>query len=308
MKRIVVFILALLICFAVTSCFLRRTVSFGNNLVTYDNYADAGKYTSGSFSDRAMDVKKISLDYVSGNVNVRQSDSKVMDVSETGNNISEAQAMHWYLDGDTLRIKFCKSGYKGSIPQKTLDLDIPFGVELEIGMTSGDVTFLTDVDAGKTSLGSTSGDWKIKSLRCADFEAGSTSGNTNIDALYAEDVKFGSTSGNTSIGTLVVSDADFGATSGSLSVTSVSCDSLDIGCTSGTITLGLEKCKKLKIGCTSGDVTLSRLPEGGATIEYDHTSGSLKADGYMMQGGKMVYGNGACRMEITTTSGDLTIK
>ncbi|MBP5161825.1 MAG: DUF4097 family beta strand repeat protein, partial [Spirochaetales bacterium] len=263
---------------------------------------------TGSFSYRSSDVRKIAVSYVSGDLRVVQSDSRTLNATESGKNISEDQAMRWYIDGDTLRIQFCKSGYSGNMPSKTLDLEIPYGVELEIGMTSGDVTFVTDVTAGDVNLGSTSGGKHIKTLVCADFKEGSTSGSTSIDFLHAVEAEFGSSSGNTSIGTLETDDAEFAATSGNLEISSVRCAKVDIGATSGNITLGFDKCDKLKIGCTSGDVTLTRLPSGGASIEFDKTSGNLRADGYMVKGGRMVYGDGACRMDINTTSGDLTIK
>ncbi|MBP5161443.1 MAG: DUF4097 family beta strand repeat protein, partial [Spirochaetales bacterium] len=257
MKRIIVFALALITCFAVTSCFIRRSFSFGINRVTYGSYSDAGKYQTGSFSYRSSDVRKIAVSYVSGDLRVVQSDSRTLNATESGKNISDDQAMRWYIDGDTLRIQFCKNGYSGSMPSKTLVLEIPYGIDLEIGMTSGDIIFETDVTAGDVKLGSTSGGKRIKALVCDDFEEGSTSGSTSIDALHASDAEFGSTSGNTSIGYLEADYADFAATSGSLSVSSVSCGSLDAGSTSGNITLALEKCNKLKIGCTSGDVTLT---------------------------------------------------
>jgi DUF4097 and DUF4098 domain-containing protein YvlB len=308
MKRIVIFALALIICFAITSCFIRRSFSFGISRVTYGSYSDSAKYQEGSFSYRSSDVTKISLSYVSGDVLIVQSDSRTLNATESGKGISDDQAMRWYLANGTLDIQFCKSGYSGSIPAKTLVLEIPYGVDLEIGMTSGDVTFDTDVTAGDVKMGSTSGGKHIKGLFCADFKEGSTSGDTSIDALHAVDAEFGSTSGNTTIGKLEADDVETAATSGSLSISSVSCGRLDIGATSGNITLGLEKCDKLKIGCTSGNVTLTRLPSGGASIEFNKTSGSLKADGYMVKGGRMVYGDGSCKADITTTSGNLTIK
>ena len=307
MKKLVILALAIIICFTVTSCFIRR-ISFGSNRIIEGTYADASKYQAGSFSYRASDVNAISLDYVSGDVKIVQSDSKTLNVTETGTGIKEDQAVRWYLDGRTLRIQFCKSGYSGKMPAKNLTLEIPFGVDLDITMSSGDVSFDTDVNAGEVEIGLTSGNLSIKTLRCGDFSKGTTSGNTNIDALYANDVEFGSTSGNTKVGTLEASDVKAGATSGSLNISSVVCDDFDIGGTSGDITLGLEKCSSLKIGCTSADIVLSKLPAGGATIEYAKTSGNLKADGYKVRGNAMIFGDGACNMVIATTSGDLTIK
>ena len=308
MKKIVVFVLAFLICFAVSSCFLRKVVS-GSTRISGATYADAKKYSVGNFSYRSSDVETISVDYISGTLKIVQSESKTLEATETSSSkLSDAQTVHWFIDGKTLRIKFCESGFNGTIPNKTLVLEIPSGMDLEIGVTSGEVSFDTDVYAETVSIGATSGDVHVKNLTAEKVEFGSTSGDTYIDGLFADQVKMGSTSGNTEIGTLVAGEMDFASTSGATRINAAVCDSIDGGGTSGNIYIGLDGCSKLKIGCTSGNVELSRLPAGGATVEYEKTSGVLKADGYTVKGGKMVFGNGGCQISVTTTSGNLTIK
>ena len=308
MKKIVVLVLVFLICFAVTSCFLRKVVS-GATRISGGTYADAKKYSVGSFTYRASDVDTVSVDYISGNLSIVQSASKTLEVTEScSSKLSDAQTVHWYLDGKTLRIKFCESGFNGTIPNKSLVLEIPSGIDLEIGVTSGEVSFDTDVYAETVNIGATSGDVRIKNLTAGRIECGSTSGDTYIDGLFADEVKMGSTSGNTEIGTLLASELDFASTSGATRIKAAVCDSINGGGTSGNIYIGLDSCQKLKIGCTSGNVELTRLPDGGATLEYEKTSGVLKADGYMVKGGKMVFGNGECQISVTTTSGNLTIK
>ena len=308
MKKTVVLILTLIICLALTSCFLRKVVS-GATRISIGSYADSKKYSVGSFTYRASDVEAVSVDYISGSLKIVQSASKTLEATETcSSNLSDAQSMHWYLDGKTLRIKFCESGFSGTIPEKTLVLQIPSGIDLEIGVTSGEVTFDTDVYAKNVSVGATSGDVHVKNLTAEEVEFGSTSGDTFIDGLFADEVKMGSTSGNTEIGTLLAGEIGFASTSGATRINAAVCDSINGGGTSGNIYIGLDSCKKLKIGCTSGNVELSRLPSGGATVDYEKTSGVLKADGYMIKGGKMVFGNGECQVSVTTTSGNLTIR
>lgn len=308
MKKTVFLILTLIICLALTSCFLRRVVS-GSSSISGFTYSDSKKYSVGDFTYRASDVDTVSVDYISGTLTIVQSGSKTLKAAETSSERrSDAQTMHWYLDGKKLRIKFCESGYSGTVPDKTLTLEIPAGIDLEIGVTSGDVYFENDLTAKNVNVGATSGDLHIKTLTADDFESGSTSGDTFIDSLNAEDVKLGSTSGNTDIGTLVAEEADFTSTSGNYRIKSASCADIEGGSTSGSISIGLDYCSRLRIGCTSGNVELNSLPAGGATVEYDKTSGTLHADGYTVKGGKMVYGNGDCRISVTTTSGNLTIR
>ena len=308
MKKTVVVVLAFLICLAVSSCFLRKVVS-GVSRISGVSYVDSAKYSVGNFTYRASDVDTVSVNYISGKLTIVQSASKTLEATETSSEkLSDAQTMHWYLDGSTLRIRFCESGFNGTIPDKALVLEIPEGIDIELDLTSGEVVFDTEVHAENVEIGTTSGTVRVGKLTAVSFEAGSTSGDTYIDSVSADDVKLASTSGSTEIGRLSAGNVDFAATSGSMKIGSASCDSMDGASTSGNITIGLDRCSKLRIGCTSGNVELSRLPAGGATVDYDKTSGTLKADGYMIKGGKMVFGNGECSVSVTTTSGNLTVR
>ena len=300
-RKALVFLATLLVICCLCSCRGRTIVG--------RTYADASRYSAGSFSYRASGVDIVKIDYVAGDVTVVQSASGTLDVTETGRNLSEAQSLHWLLDGDTLRIQYCKSGYTGNIPEKRVTVEIPKGVQLEVSTTSGDIILDGDMTNSQTSVGSTSGDLTVGNLRTGRFEAGSTSGNKTIGSLHAEeDADFGSTSGNTKIGGIVAENINFGGTSGNFEADNITCGELDAGCTSANITLGFNRCGVVKIGCTSGNVTITKLPEGGASIDFDHTSGDLRADEYTVKGKRMVFGNGTCDMEISTTSGDLTIR
>ena len=274
-----------------------------------NNYADGGKYTPGSFSYRANDVQKVCISYISGDVTVVQSGSGTLSVTETEKGLSDAQKMHWYLDGHTLRIQFCKSGYTGTFPRnsKKLTVEIPYGIELEVGITSGDVTFATDIEVKKADLGATSGDFHVRTVRTGEFAFGATSGSISMDALYADKASFGSTSGNTGVDKIYAEKIVFGSTSGNTVLGSIYASDVEGGGTSGNITLGFIYCEKLVLDCTSGNIRITKLPQNGASIVYSKTSGKLKADNYTVKGGKMVYGDGGCEMKITATSGDLII-
>ena len=254
-------------------------------------------------------VDKVCIDYVSGDVTLVQSANRTLNVTENDNRLSDDQKVHWYLDGKTLFIRFCKSGYSGKFPNnsKKISIEIPFDIELEVGITSGDVTFATDVEARNVSLGATSGDFKVKAIRTGDFQMGSTSGNVSMDALYVTKASFGSTSGNTSVDLIHAETIKFGATSGNTVLGNIYASDVNGAGTSGNITLSFEYCENLTIGCTSGNIRIEKIPSNGATIKYEKTSGTLKADGYMVKDNRMVFGAGGCKMEIVTTSGDLII-
>ena len=295
--------------FVLISLFLCSCNRIGIFKISGHTYPDANKYSIGNFSYRAGDVNKVCIDYVSGDVTVVQSRNNTLIVEENEKGLSDDQKMHWYLDGHTLRIQFCKSGYSGSFPynSKKLSVEIPYGIDLEIGVTSGDVSFATDLEVKNAYFGATSGDYHVKSARAGKFEFGATSGSISIEALYADSAEFGSTSGNTNVSLIQSKSIQFGSTSGNTSMDRIHATDVKGGATSGNTTLGFDYCESFKIACTSGNINISRLPSNGASIEFDHTSGELKADSYMVKNKKIVYGAGGCDMDITTTSGNLII-
>ena len=301
MKNTLIILGILAMAFCLCSCF---------NFFSGNNYSDANKYSVGSFSYRANDVEKVCISYVSGNVTIVQSVNKTLNVTENEKGLSDAQKMHWYLDGKTLRIQFCKSGYSGKMPanSKKLTVEIPYGIELEVGVTSGDVTFATDIEVKKADFGATSGDYKVKAVRTSSFAFGATSGSISMDALYADKASFGSTSGSTGVSLIQAETIKFGSTSGNTGLSGIRASNVKGASTSGNITLSFEYCEELDIDCTSGNVKITKLPANGASVTYDKTSGTLKADSYMVKNNKMVFGEGGCEMDITTTSGNLIIE
>ena len=305
MKKTSLF-LAILLLLCLCSC---SRIKIGSFSISGHTYADANKYSVGSFSYRSSDVDRICLEYISGDVTVVQSANRTLNVSETEKGLSDDQKMHWYMDGRTLRIQFAKSGYSGTFPSnsKKLTLEIPFGVELELAVTSGSVTASTDLEVKHAYFAATSGDYQLKTVRTEDFEFGATSGSIGVDAVYADKAKFGSTSGPTVVKLINASIITFGSTSGNTTMDNITASEVEGASTSGNISLSFDYCEKLKTACTSGNVTISRIPKNGASIEYDKTSGTLKADGYMVKNNRMVFGEGGCEMDITTTSGNLII-
>ena len=299
MKKMV-FSLCIVCILCLCSCF---------NFQIRNSYSDGNKYTPGSFSYRASDIQKVSISYISGDVTIVQSSNGTLNVIETEKGLSDAQKVHWYLDGHTLRIQFCKSGYSGKFPQnsKQLTVEIPYGIELEVGVTSGDVKFATDIDVKKAEFGATSGDFHVNTVRTGSFAYGATSGSLSMTALYADSAKFGQTSGNVNVSLIQADQIAFGSTSGNTSLDEIYASEVTGGSTSGNVTLSFDYCKKLSVDCTSGNINIKKLPANGATVTYDKTSGKLRVDSYTVKNGKMVFGDGGCTMKIVTTSGDLII-
>ena len=303
MKKVFI-ITAIILFLCICSC--SRTGFFRINGNTY---SDANRYNIGSFSYRAGEVKKVCIDYISGDLTVAQSRNNTLSVVENEKGLKDDQKIHWYIDGSTLRIRFCKSGYSGTFPKnsKFLTVEIPYGIDLEISVTSGDVKFATDIDVLTASFGATSGAFNVKTVRTGSFKFGATSGSISLEALYADNAEFGSTSGNTSVGLIQADTVKFGSTSGNTSLSKIHAKKLEGGATSGNTTLDFDYCEIFKFKCTSGNIRIVRMPSNGASIDFDHTSGEIKASSYTVKDKKVVYGSGGCEMDIGTTSGNLII-
>lgn len=75
------------------------------------NYANAEKYTAGGTEINGA-VKNVQIDWVDGEVNIAYHAKSTVEIAETASKaISKDEALRWWLDGDTLRIQFGKSGF-----------------------------------------------------------------------------------------------------------------------------------------------------------------------------------------------------
>ena len=107
MKKISVIAVFGLLCSLFSGCGF--TVRFGKE--GFDE-----NYSVGSFEYNSGEIRNVKIEWVSGSVKIVESDSDRLKVTETDKGLSEAQKMRWCIDGQTLKIRFCKPGYAGSFP------------------------------------------------------------------------------------------------------------------------------------------------------------------------------------------------
>lgn len=303
MKKVLFFLMILALCLTLTGCSVLGAVS-GRR------YDQADRYHAGSFTYAATDVRKVDINWVSGTVNLREADGETLSVTEDAAGLSTAQQMHWLLDGDTLRIQFCKSGYSGSIPGKKLvTVEIPREIALQASVTSGTVLMgshtLQSLDAGCTSGSIEAGELQVS----GELKAGCTSGSIHIGNTKAGSVSLGATSGSLTAALLDAgSDFSAGCTSGRITVEAVKADSVKAASTSGDMHLGLYQCGSAEIGATSGDIRLT-IPAGqGVTVDFGTASGRLNGQKVQTHSERVVLGDGSCPVKVGTTSGSLTIE
>ena len=94
-------------------------------------YRNADKYETGNFKYKASDVSKVEINWISGDIEVRQGRGSTLSAEESGGSLKESQKLRWRLDGDRLVLQYCKSGYRGRIPSKAkrLTIEVPEGGE-----------------------------------------------------------------------------------------------------------------------------------------------------------------------------------
>lgn len=243
----------------------------------YEKYDDAARYAVGNFTYEAQNVTEVEIDWVGGSVEVEQSDGQTLTVSEDAEGKAESERLHYYLDGTTLKIRYCESGLCSTIDgtQKNLRVEIPVGVDLDIDCESADVV--------------------TGALTVRELSVETKSGNITAEKWTAERIDADTKSGNITVGE--VASASVGA-----------------GSVSGEIRLGVSKAGKTDVETTSGKVTLELLAGLGARVEFKTKSGAFYSDKKYESSGKRynVYGADGvstdCTIEVETGAGALQIR
>ena len=78
-----------------------------------------------------------------------------------------------------------------------------------------------------------------------------------------------------------------------------------INTVSGNVSLNLREFSSFNIDTVSGDTELSEAPYDTSII-YETVSGTLHADGFSKEAGRMVRGNGSSTIQVDSVSGSLT--
>lgn len=294
-------------------------------------YDHAERYTAG---DAAVSepVRSLEIDWIDGSVTVLYGEGEEVILAETSENqLEQRDLLRWWLDGDTLRIRYEKEGFRLHWNlQKTLTVTLPEGAALEnvsLAVTSGKliVPALTadtlalsatsgrmDVEAAASRItaGATSGDIALRISGNADeITAGATSGSIRLEApAGCGAVHVSTTSGSIRAAVKETEDFTAASTSGGIEAVLGRAKAVKIGSTSGRIDVKAAAFDSLKIGATSGAVTVALPAELGFTARLNRTSGGLDYDlPLVKQGDIYVCGDGSASVEIGTTSGSICL-
>ena len=298
------------ICAALVFCAVAAGLTGVFGLAGY-HYANAEKYTAGP-TEIAGPVKNLDVDWTSGEVKIAYHSGNTVSVQETANkDLDPDTRLRWWLDGDTLRIRYEKEGFRLHWNlQKTLTVTLPEGAALEnvsLAVTSGKLT-VPALTADTLALSATSGRMDIDAA-ARRITAGATSGSIRLEApAGCGAVHVSTTSGSIRAAVKETEDFTAASTSGGIEAVLGRAKAVKIGSTSGRIDVKAAAFDSLKIGATSGAVTVALPAELGFTARLNRTSGGLDYDlPLVKQGDVYVCGDGSASVEIGTTSGSIRL-
>ena len=297
------------------------------------HYDNAQKYSAGD-TVITEPVRNLDIDWIEGSVNIAYHKEEAVTLSEISDKkISSDKQMRWWLDGDTLRVRYEKQNNRlfsfGPGLKKELTLTLPEGIvlgdakidstsaglnipslqaeKLTMDTTSGDIN--ASVTAQMITGESTSGDIKLAVTEDAqEISVDATSGNIDLKAADADKVRIEATSGNITAAIEKVGDFGIESTSGSIQADIDTVKNAKAESTSGDIRIRTTGLETLKVETTSGDVEALLLSQPGFTAHFDTTSGKVNYDMPLVkEGSTYTCGDGSGDVKINTTSGNITV-
>ena len=272
------------LCIAVVGALMGGRISDLRNTY-YDgrewHHGDAldGSYTGGEIRVPAEDITALDIDWVAGDVKIMVTDGEEIVVTEHADRGIPAEYALLLEADNTLRIRYSNDVWGIDMPEKDLTVLLPRTVAEN----------LTAVD-----LSGVSADFAVGKLTVRDaFSFDTTSGKLEMQSMNAPQAK-----------------ATVSSVSGKVELDG-SFREVKAGSTSGEIDLMLRNAPAaVEVSTVSGEVDVE-LPAGtGFTLDYSTVSGELECDFPLTKSvdGKYVCGDGACRIEVGTTSGSLSVE
>lgn len=241
---------------------------------TFCTHAEgAAGYVSETFSVEPARVREIEVDWLGGSVMVVLTDDNSLSFAEMAyQDVPEEQRLSYALDGDTLKIDFCRSGHLlSSSPEKQLVLSIP------------------------------------RSLTLEKFEADTTAAAVNVTGLHTQTVDISTVSGGVDLAAEAY-EIDISTTGGCAAV-DADFYQLDFSAVSGSLTLTMQRAAEVDAETVSGGVTIHLPPSSyGFALDFETVSGTPEIAFDANGGdGHWTYGDKASTLTVDTVSGNLSL-
>ncbi len=300
--RIVCWGFVLLILTGFLVCGLMDLPFFGARLGMWDGFSwwgDDKDYLgdgSGSYQVPVSGIEKLKIDWVSGRVDLKIYDGEEIYITETSNQqLNEKNTLRYKVSGDTLRIRFRKSGILfGHLPDKDLQVMIPERLaqalkEIGVDAVSAKID-VKDLQAEEMHYETTSGAINLIGVGAKEIEVDTVSGDLCIEASQAVEVDISTVSGLTQL------EGAFGkihasGVSGEMKVQSSVCPD------------------RVNASTVSGNVTIIIPENAGFSVSFDRVSGEFNSDfPITMNEGEGTYKNGGADFIVDTVSGNFSVK
>lgn len=249
-------------------------------------------------------INNIRIDMVSADIKISISNDDNVKATLKGYIKSSQEISTPRLDmtkqGDTIYIKSPSRSFISSYSYSenlTLEVFVPksYSNNLDIKTTSSNIAIDT-LDLSTLNISTTSGTIKTGEISTKSFNFGSTSGDLIINKLKSSNNQIKTTSGKIKINS-IEGNLSFKSTSGDcyLSYKDMPAENIDISSVSGKIELHTPSNAEFFVNAssTSGDIKLDKPII--AEVKKEH----------QVRG---VVGSDKCKINIKTTSGDITIK
>lgn len=249
----------------------RIHLNSGSELSADNNFISESTVQNVSFD--ASEVKKLHIEWVSGNVTLKTADQHNITFRVDGDS---ALPFSYQLSGNELDLRYPADNalWKPAWGSKNLTVTVPqswYARETNIDVVSA-VVEVDGLSTEELKLDTTSGPINASGLCCDQIVASTVSGNVSLEGT-AEELKLDTTSGR--------------------------CQAeLD------------ERVREIELDSVSGELELI-LPESlGFEAEVDTVSGSFRSDIPTTASSKGVYtcGNGECGISVDTVSGSISIQ
>ena len=300
---------------AVCGIILLAAVALGFLGINTYNYDNAEQYTAGE-TEITGTVRNLDIDWTSGKVTIASHDADTVTLRENSSSaISEDFQLRWWLDGDTLRVKFAKSGYRHggffglfSGPKKELILTLPAGLELnEVNIdTASAEQEINDLRAEKLDVDSASGKILIHAEQIENIDAYAASGSVTINMQKADKIEIDTASGAINVTADQVGKIETTSASGAINVEINDLDEGDFHTASGSVTIRTNRFNTLDINTASGNITAFLPTEPGFTANLKSSSGSVNYSLDLQKSGNdYICGDGSAKATISSASGSI---
>ena len=223
----------------IITIFMISCVSGCNNM-TVETYENAEEFQAGNFSCEAADIKAIEIYWRSGQINIEDTEENKVSVSESGENLSEKQQLHYCLKDGILEIRYAMSGEKLNISpdDKSLQVKIPQSIDLNVHSTSADVI--------------------AEKLEHDNILIATMSGNVEITEIVSNNADFSSNSGHIELDMIALDKLSLSTSSGHIKCNSVQVDTVDAKSSTGDISFGNIIDSNIVVKTSSGDIILTQ--------------------------------------------------